>query len=401
MASIPIGAGLGIAVGNSGSTKAAPDWSRGLATSEIDVVFVLDNHASGHGDGFKLWTYSLEQASQYGYDGPPARTLHVPGGYAGRGHGFTILASGHIIVATSETATDPDNGGESWFLIPPGVSGSVSQAVCPKIRCDELFAGTAHETQGARHAFQFSDGSVVLGTNGCWKQFTLAQLLNLGSVDYSDLPFWTYNGNGAISGIGHFDVVPVPGTRKLIVGGHDRFWQIDLGLPPGVIDGTVVPGGDGLDWIALGVNIGRPVVEDWGGAIARDTVGGEWKQQGSLERIAYWDPSVIASLPKLGNQPGANPAPTRTMTADVITALDPNVQGMYLGLDIDIEGGLWNMTEIWDPGASPTARAMVMRFSPASCAAGGVQVPDRLLYLPALERGLTLRLAPTFRLQPR
>jgi hypothetical protein len=399
MPTYPTGAGLSIALTATTSAKSLSQWSRGVAPSDIDALAVLDNHVDGHSDGFQLWTYSIAQANEYGYDGPPARTLHVPGGYAGRGHGFTLLNTGHIIVCTSEVSSDPDNGGESWFLIPPGVSGSVSQAVCPKLRCDELFAGTIHETAGARHAFQFSDGSIILGTNGAWKQLTIPQLLNPGSVDYSTLPHWTYNGNGTVSGIGHFDVVPVPGTRKVVVGGHDRFWQIDLGLPPGVIDGNDVPGGDGLDWIALGNNIGRPVAEDWGGAIARDANGNYWKQQGSLERLAFWSSSVIASLPKLGNQAGANPAPTRTMTADLITSLDSNVQGMYLGLDIDTEGGLWNMTEVWAP--EPEDRAMIMRFSPQANAVGGVQIPDKLLYLPAGERGLMFRLAPALRLQSR
>jgi hypothetical protein len=372
------------------------------------VVHVLDNAAGpssvgspAHNVGTKIWSYSFEQVGEYGYDGPPARTIHLQAGFAGRGHTIHLLPSGHILVVTSELQTDLNNGGEAWFIVPADASGTVGPDVCQKIRVDELFAGTPYETYGARHGFSFTDGSVLLGSNGVWKQFTLAQLLDLDSVDYSTLPMWSYNGNGSVSGIGHYDVVPIPGTRKLVVQGHDRFWQIDLGLSPGVIDGTDVPGGDGLDWIALGNNIGRPQGEDWGGAIARDASGGFWKQRALTEDIAYWSAGVIATLPKLGGTAQANPVPTRTMTADVITALDPNVHGMYLGLDIEADGSLWNMTTIWDPQASPNARAMLMRFSAESCATGGVQVPDRLLYLPAVQRGLSLRVDPQFRLQAR
>jgi hypothetical protein len=374
-------------------------WLAGAEQYQNELFsYVLNNAPVGHGVGVKLFGYSFVQVGTYGYDGPPAFELHLPSGYAGRGHGFTVLPSGHIIVVTSEVLEDPDNGGESWFIVPPGLRGLVTPDQVRKIRCDELFAGTGGETVGARHAFSFSDGSVVLGTNGWWRQFTLGQLLS-GSVDYSTLPLWSYNGNGAISGIGHYDVVPIPGTRKVVIGGHDRFWQIDLGLPPGQIDGTDVPGGDGLDWIALGNNIGRPSAEDWGGAIARDAQGNYFKQQGLSERLAFWPSSVIDTLPKLGNQPGANPAPSKTLTANLITALDANVHGMYLGLDFDATGGLWNMTEVWEP--EPEDRSMLMRFSPASCALGGVQIPDRLLYLPPGERCLAMRIAPHFRLQPR
>lgn len=385
-----------------GEVAAEPAPPPGPDDDDI-VIWVMDNAPTGSTGGLQaeLWGYSYAQVQQYGYSGPPARLIRLPPStYAGRGHSFTILSTGHFVVCTTEALGDADNGGESWYVIQPDANGQLSEADCPRIRCDELFAGTGYATYGARHAFQFNDDSILLGSNGDWKQFTLSQLLNLATVDYATLPMWTYNGAGGISGIGHFDCLPVPGTRRLIVQGDDRFWQINLGLPVGAINGTDVPGGDGLDWIAGGSNIGSLADGGWGGFIARDAVGGIWKQRGAVEDIAYWSPGVIATLPKFTITPQANPAPTRTLTCPLITALDINIAGLFSGLDMDIDGGLWNLTQYWSADTAP-APAMLMRFAPEDVESGGDHMPDRLIYLPFREKGLSLRMAPQFRLQVR
>ena len=355
----------------------------------------------------ELWGYSLEAINTPEYTDPPTRFIRLPQG-AGRGHGFSVLPSGHIIVSTSEDVYS-NNGRESWFLVPPDAEGDLTQAECPRIRCEQLFAGTAGQNHGARQVLTWRDGLIIVGSAGIWKPITLAAW-GMSDAELASLPGWYYNGNGSVSGIGNFDCALRPGTNQLVIQGQDRFWALNLDLPMNNLlttthDGTTVPGGDGLDWIALGSNIGRPENEGWAGFIAFDAAGGIWKQRGYIPDLAYWSAATIATLPKLGGTSQANPPPDKTLTCPIFDAFDiDNVESVFVGIDMDSDGGLWvtsnnyagfiNGDDIYGPSKA-------YHFSAAAVAAGGSQMPDRIIHLPVESQPFSIRMSPPYRMHVR
>jgi hypothetical protein len=352
----------------------------------------------------ELWGYTSEQIRTPNYDGPPARLIRLPLG-AGRGHSFTVLASGHIIVATSEDHTN--NGRESWFRVSPGANGDLTPEQCPRIRCEQLFAGTPWQNHGARNAIAWN-GDIIIGSNTMYKRVPFTAW-EMSDVELAALPGWNYNGNGSVSGIGDYDYARQPGTDRLVVQGQDRFFALDLTLPMVNLatsfshSGITVPGGDGLDWIALGSNVGRPQNEGWQGFIAFDAAGGLWKQRGNIPDIAYWSAATLAALPKLGNQPGANPPPDKILTCPIFDAMDLNVESVFTGLDIDREGGMWTVSYSYDglTNGGNFKPAKAYYFSPETVAAGGSQMPARIIHVPTTSQPYCVRLEPRFRLYER
>jgi hypothetical protein len=352
----------------------------------------------------ELWGYTSEQLRTPNYDGPPARLVRLPLG-AGRGHGFTVLTTGHLVVTTSEDHTN--NGRESWFLVSPGVNGDLTPEQCPRIRCEQLFAGTLAQNHGARHAISWGD-QIIIGSN-LWLKPVPFEAWEMSDGELAALPGWAYNGNGSVSGIGDYDSARRPGTDQLVIQGHDRVWALNLALPTVNLasslshSGVTVPGGDGLDWIMLGDNIGRPAGEGWQGFIAFDSLGGVWKQRGHIPDLAYWSASTIAALPKLGNQPGANPPPDKILTCPIFDAMDLDVESVFAGLDIDHEGGIWTVSYSYDglTNGGNFKPAKAYYFSPEAVAAGGSQMPSRIIHVPTTSQPYCVRLDPRFRLYER
>jgi hypothetical protein len=401
MAIYPTGAGLSIALRATNSTKSAAQWSRGVEPTDIITHWILDASPfitpppSPNNNAAELWGYSLAQRVD-GYSGDPARIIRLPNpAYAGRGHNLIILENGDMVVATSEPSGG--NGNESWFLIGAGAIGSLSQAQCPRIRCNQLFAGTPNETGGARGCSDMGDGNILLGTNGAWKMVT-RDAWSMTDEQLAAIPYWRYSGNGSISGILEWDLQRIPGTQVVRFNGEDRFFDIDFSVPHGPIDGTTVPGGDGLTRIALGSNIGQI---GWYGHIAIDALGGTWKQRGFVPDIAYWSAETIASLPKLGNQAGANPAPDKTLTWPQLSELGEH-EDIFCGLDLLADGSML----VTSHNSNRYANAQVVSarkwwFSAAKVAAGGEQEPDVTVTLPSWSQPWILRCTPDFRLHPR
>jgi hypothetical protein len=393
MASIAIGSGLGISIASTGDVKPAAEWSRGVATTEISNLFILDNspHANGQApDGSNdatLWEYSVA--------GNLLRRIQLPD-VAGRGHGFTVLASGHIVIATSENAGG--NANESWFLVPPGADGILAESECRRIRCEQLFGGTAFTAIGSRHAFKWGE-QIIIGTNGVWKPVTL-DAWEMSDGELAALPGWRYDGTSN-SLIGDYDVAIQPGTDRLIVQGENCVGALDLTLPTNNLattthNSTTVPGGDGLDWLMRGTNVGAST---WEGFIAFGPDNEMAKTRGAIPDVAFWNATTIAGLPKLGDQPGANPAPDKILTCPLWDAFNLNVESVFVAIEYDSSGGLWVLSYSYDsPTFSPGKR---YHFSPAAVAAGGEQMPDFYEQLPAESQGSYMRMALQFALHHR
>lgn len=362
----------------------------------LDSSPFISPQSSPNGNVSELWGYSTGRLVD-GYSGAPTRIARLPWpNYAGRGHALCVLESGHMVVATSEHAA-VGNGFESWFLLAPGAVGSLSQLDCPRIRCNQLFAGTPNATSGARSCVDMGDGNILLGTNGAWKMVTTAAW-SMTDEELEAIPYWLYNGNGAISGILDWDHARVPGTQTVCWNGADRFFDIDFSAPTGVIDGTTVPGGDGLTRIALGSNIGQA---GWYGFLAIDADGGRWKQRGFIPDIAYWSAATIATLPKLGNQAGANPAPDKVLTSPVFAAMETH-EDLFCCIDLFADGRMLVSSQNSNRYANAqVASAHAWIFSAAAVAAGGSQMPEATITLPNWTQPWSLRIAPGSRLHPR
>jgi hypothetical protein len=374
-----------------------------LTTSSANLVvdWILDSSpfvvppASPNNNAAEVWAYSEVQVAE-GYAGSPARVIRLPQpSYAGRGHDLCVLGSGHLVVATSEPSGG--NGNESWFLVPPGADGVLTQEECPRIRCGQLFANSAYATGGAKMCADMGGGNILLGSNGGWKMVTV-DAWSMTDPELEALPLWSYNGNGSISGIMTWDHCRVPGTQTIRFNGDNRFFDIDFGVAPGVINGTTVPGGDGLQRIALGSNIGQ---SGWYGFLAVDAHGGTWKQRGYVPDIAYWSADTIASLPKLGNQAGANPPPDKVLTSPVFAAMDTH-EDIFCCMDMLDDGSMLVASQNSNRFANAqVASAHKWRFSAQALAEGGEQMPELTVTLPNWTQPWALRVDPRRRLHPR
>jgi hypothetical protein len=379
-----------------GVTRAtvAPALSRFLHF--LDSSPFVSGQFSPNLNAAELWEYSLAQLVD-GYAGVPGGITRLPNvSYAGRGHDLCITEGGHRVVATSEPSGG--NGNESWFLIPPGAEGALSQAACPRIRCAQLFSGTTAATGGARSCIDMGGGNILLGSNGAWKMVTAAAW-SMTDEQLAAIPHWSYNGNGSISGILTWDHHRVPGTQTVRFNGDNRFFDIDFSVPPGVINGTTVPGGDGLQRIALGSNIGQL---GWYGFLAIDSLGDTWKVRGYEPDIACWTAATVAALPKLGNQAGANPPPDKTLSSPVFDALVAP-ETLMSCVDFDLHGNLWvasNSTNRYTT-LNVVQSSHLWRFPAAAVQAGGEQMPDITITLPDWTQPWTLRIAPQFRMHAR
>jgi hypothetical protein len=325
----------------------------------------------------ELWGYSTAQLRQATYSGPPAHLIRLPAG-AGRGHGFTVLPSGQMIVATSENVDG--NAYESWFLVPADAKGDLTHEQCPRIRCIDLLGGA----QGARQAILLGDGTILLGTNGIWRQVPL-EAFYWPVADLASLPMWTLSPEPG----GYYDHAVVPGTRQVEFEGGDKVFQVDFSQPAGAIPPSSLK-------LFAGSNIGAPLVQAWGGYIALDASGGLWRQRGDLERIYWWSAATLAAR----TSGGTNPPPDKILTCPLITALDINAAGIGFGMDLESDGGMWIRTNRWNVPTDGIA-PLLMHFSAAAVAAGGDQLPDRVIELPAVEQSFAIRSAQHKRLYAR
>lgn len=376
-----------IAPGEPGSTLESDGATWRFVTSPIELWSMdsspyltgtaLDNVA-------ELWGYSRAQLNSTDhYTGPPARTVRLWPLHAGRGHGFAVLSSGHIIVSTAEQFVDGNNGGESWLLVSPDANGDLSAEECPRFRCDRLFAGTVNQTAGARDVLQFTDGTILLGSKKCWLKVTLEQLL---ADEVDGLPTWSINIPGGLGGAGQsttYDAAPIPGRHAAVFNGDNRFIVLDFDVPPGVI-------ADAARKIAYGTNIG---VFGAYGPVAVDE-DGVWKSRPRSRDLVHWDWDVVNALPSDINLPEGNPVPTKRITSAMFDALNLAEESMYAGIDIDAQRRIWVQSRhdpSLDGAPTYTTPARAVRFRSEANLFGGRHDPDKTIELPISSQPFSLR----------
>lgn len=335
----------------------------------------------------ELWGYREATLNTPNYSGSPDVLVRIP---AGRGHGFTVLESGHLVVASSED--EGGNGNESWFLVPPNAEGDLTEEQCPRFRCSRIFAGTVHETQGARYAAQFADGTIILGNVGGWAKCTLEQML---ADEMDGLPIWEINsdGNGEIPTYGY---APDPaGGHKLWHNGDDRIFRLDFDVAP-----TLYP--PGLDHsktkFARGSNIGRPPGEAWFGFVTFDAYHNVWKPRGTERDLACWQASVLSAF---GPPPGTNPPPFKTLRCPLWDALNLDNEGVYCGVEFLADGRMLVHSRSYDNAPNPTIPAKLYIFEREAWEAGGSHMPINVITLPASSQPFDIRATPRFRLRAR
>jgi hypothetical protein len=356
----------------------------------LDSSPFISGQFSPNGNRAELWGYRISKLVD-GYAGPPDSIIGLAAP-AGRGHALCLPSTGHKVVVTSENAGG--NANERWFLLGADADGSLTTEQAPAITCGQLFANTAYAAAGARYAVDMGGGNILLGTDGAWKMVTTAAW-SMTNEQLEALPGWYYNGNGAISGIGSWGYTRVPGTQLVRFNGDDRFFDHDFSQSTGTIDGTDFLGGDGLVLIALGANIGTP---GWYGFPAIDAQGNTAKVRGSVPDLAFWSPATVATLPRLGNQAGANPPPDKVLTSAVFRALVAP-ETLMSCIDFDLHGNLWiasNCSNRYNT-LNVVQSAHLWRFSAAAVAEGGEQLPDITITLPNWTQPWDLRCAPSFR----
>jgi hypothetical protein len=312
--------------------------------------------------------YSVAQASDDALEGRGARTFALPTSIGGTPHGLSVR-SDTILLTTSEEAGAVGNFTESVFVIQPDASGNLAELDVTRVLSGELFG----VVDGMRAVGTFDDGSIVLATGG--GRITRVSLAQLIENDWSTLPpIWSANRN-----LG-FDCITVPNSHRVWLRNLDDLQLFDLDAAPG----NIVP----IKY-AKGSNFGV-----FGGFMAMDANAGIHivRELANSMDVAYFSAGTLNAL----TPSQTNPAPTRILTSPEFPPNYDDGVSIY-AIDIDALGGAWIGEYRWDS----TGEVRCLHFSPEAMAAGGSQMPDRIITRPTGPFFSILRHAPGFGLYQR
>jgi hypothetical protein len=386
---IPIGAGLSVALSNVGTTKAQAEWSRGVSPHLLHFLSngILPepqlNSAAVH-------SYSAEQlASNYG--GTPANIYQLArtseNGYGERGHLLSITDDGWQILAVSEPAEVSSNAGESFYLVPPGMSGEPSAQQIRRITSLQAFGAVPEGEHGARFVAPFPDGTVLLGRTH-FIRVPLSVLLDLTSdLSVYHSSKWRFAGtNGEAI---RFDCATDPRSPNSVwFDGNGKMWRGTFTGAGGVLNS---------DRMLAGSNVGDGPDADsgWPGGIAFGPDYYVWTCRSFRNDVVAFSPQQQDAAPAAVGGLNGNPTPARTLTSAVFSAINTNVEGLYR-IDFDRQGGAWISSIRW----ADTQPSKAWHFSAAAMAQGGAQTPDVTL-TNLMHHPFSLRIAPQFRLYAR
>lgn len=339
----------------------ALDALAGAASSRPEIaLWVLDNDLN---EWPVLLGYTAAQIAG-SYSGAPAVALNFAGyEESGVGHGLSVLGDGLVIVSTSEGESDPDNGGESWYVIADPVGQFLQSPLVRvppviRVRADSI-AGFSPGFYGARTVCVAPDGRAVLARD----QKALVEVAALlGVPDYRTAAIVT-NSQGVNGWDCAFD-------------SEENFWLANGSTINAITLANLEAGGAATVVKSLsGTNISTGGSEEGIGGIAFDLSGGLWAFDSASQSLKYWDASVMAGL----TGTPSNAAPTRVLTSSAITEGWSCVLG--------VEEDCW-IVEYSSPGR-------LHHFTAAQLAAGGDQAPDRTIVTPTSYL-ITARFAPGF-----
>lgn len=310
--------------------------------------------------------YSVSQLST-DYDGPPANEYQLArssaSGFGERGHILSLCANGWHIIAVSEPAEVSSNAGESFYVIPPGMSGELPTSEIRRITSLDAFGNVLEGQHGARFVAPFPDDTVLLGRS-YFIRVPLSVLLDFNSdLSVYHATKWLLDGsNGEAI---RFDCAPDPRNPDSVwFDGNGKCWRA-----------TFTGGGGTLnsDRMFEGSNVGDGPDADigWPGGIAFGPDYYLWTCRSLRKDVVAFSPEQQDAAPAAVGGPNGNPTPARTLTSDVFTALDTDFEGLYR-IDFDNLGGAWISSIRWDD----TQPSKAWHFSAAAMAAGGEQSPD-------------------------
>jgi hypothetical protein len=356
MASIPIGAGLGIAIANAGSTERAAEWSQGVPGDSRFLsnvaLWCVDNSGALGASGFRcrIIGYSYSQIAAADYSGDPYVTMDFPGDV---GHGLALHGSrlmvvpgwnvnaNHLglytistndLVSVYSTRALAQLNAFTLGIFAPTTAGE------PRLG-GFLSHDGAHWLTGNTTGFSYFNASAL--TTGVVTSETRIPNGGIGSdsgsiwdIDYdNDRNLWWVNmiespANGQ-------------GGVRMVSRARYEAGETNLVTFQKVFTGSNFAGADG---------------------IAFDSLGGFYLSQWAPVRIAYFNAAVVAA----GSGSASNPAPTRSLTWP-----SPNDDSSSIVL---VPDGLWQSD--WTNGR-------LRFFSNAQLAAGGLQTPAVTIQTPA------------------
>jgi hypothetical protein len=386
MASIPIGAGLGISVASTGSTRRAAQWSRGVPSNAI-YLWLPDNGRAvpgGTEDPGYFTVHGLTRGQVFGgnYDGVPHLKLRVH--LHANAHGAEVCADGTLLVTTTEAVgetTPPGevnvNAHESVLVIDadkirPGVfpeERDITADDYVRVRCAELggpalFGFPAITHVGMRDVKQMHDGSVLLG-RGIITRLSLDRLRN--KDDLVNAPVWY--GNGATGGVVGWGITIDPENPE-------HWWQLggettpaslsqsNLATPPGLHNAERMGRGTNYDpgfWGGSSIDLdheGNLWIPRTGGAAAAPFA------TSSIPDIACFTRAQLNTLNS--GTPPINLTPARTVTSSRFNAL--NFSREYIWAFAIREQRMFVCT--YDFGAVPRPAARLMIFDTPAFAGG-------------------------------
>jgi hypothetical protein len=348
MASIPIGSGLGINVGNVGSTKSAATWSRGGILPIY--LWVPDNSRREPGEtaaqGY-FTVYGLTKRQVFGgdYNGVPHLKLRIQ--MPAISHGAEACSDGTLLVTMSEAEGETAPPGEfnanyheSVLVIDaekvrPSVEPEVrdiNAADFVRVKCGELggppygpFPAITHV--GLRDATQLHDGSILLSRGPIFTRMTLDRLRS--KTDLVNAPVQYSTTSGARTG---YKITPDPENPEHVwqLGREENLpsalWQFDLTNPPG---------GSAMDRMGIGQTGGTYVPSEdqydpnnWGAAMPHfDSLSRVWIARGGVPDLACWTRAQLNQFN--GGTPPVNLAPALTVTSSVFASLNLANESIY------------------------------------------------------------------------
>lgn len=341
-------------------------------------------------DAAAVHTYSVGQLSA-DYVGDPANIYQLArtseNGHGERGHILSLCDNGWQIISTSERDEISSNAGESFYIVPPGMSGELLASQVRRITSLQAFGDISEGHHGARFVAPFPDDTVLLGRS-YFIRVPLAVLLDFNSdLSVYHASKWLLDGsNGEAI---RFDCAPDPRNPNSVwFDGNGKCWRA-----------TFTGGGGALnsDRMFAGSNVGDGPDSDsgWPGGIAFGPDNYVWTCRSFRNDAVAFSPEQQDVAPPAVGGTNGNPTPARTLTSTVFTAINTDVEGLYR-IDFDRQGGAWISSIRWDD----TQASKAWHFSAAAMAAGGAQMPDVTL-TNLMHHPFSLRIAPQLRLYAR
>lgn len=313
-------------------------------------------------------SYSTEQLGMPTMMGPAERYVSLRATQAGTAHGLCVLDDGTLIVATAESAGDPSNYYESWWVIPPNITNGAQSDQVIRVLSGDVFG----LINGARGVAQFDDGTILLIGQSLVALCTLEQLI---ANDFLSDPVTTWNVGFTIA----YDCLIVPGEgHKVWLNDVAGVRYFDFGSQPNGGTITASKRASGSNWSVFG------------GFIAWSAEFGIYKvrEMSTFVDLAYFGPDVLAAL----TDTPSNPAPTRVTTSPNLPQDNYAAGISFFAIDVDVDGNAWVGGYRFDSNGYTNA----IKFSAAQLAAGGAQTPVATIFRPSGPSFGMVRMAPGY-----